>query len=69
MGRLEAVLFLSRKPLSSRKISKLAELSDGTRARTLLKQLNQHYDRVGRAFHIKQVAGGYQLRTRPQFAS
>ena len=69
MGRLEAVLFLSRKPLSSRKISKLAELPDGTRARTLLKQLNQHYDRVGRAFHVKQVAGGYQLRTRPQFAS
>jgi segregation and condensation protein B len=23
---------------------------------------------VGRSFHVKQVAGGYQLRTRPQFA-
>lgn len=67
-GRLEAVLFLSRTPLSSRKLSQLAGLEDGTRARVLLKQLNQHYDRVGRAFHIKQVAGGYQLRTRPQFA-
>lgn len=69
MGRLEAVLFLSRHPLPSRKISQLADLPDGTRARTLLKRLNEHYDRVGRAFHIKQVAGGYQLRTRPQFAS
>ena len=69
IGRLEAVLFLSRNPLSSRKISQLAGLPDGTRARTLLKKLNQHYDQVGRAFHIKQVAGGYQLRTRPQFAS
>ena len=67
-GRLEAVLFLSRSPLSSRKLSQLAGLEDGTRARVLLKQLNQHYDRIGRAFHIKQVAGGYQLRTRPQFA-
>lgn len=69
LGRLEAVLFLSRSPLSSRKISQLAGLEDGTRARSLLKQLNQHYDRVGRAFHVKQVAGGYQLRTRPQFAT
>lgn len=69
LGRLEAVLFLSRSPLTSRKLSQLAELEDGTRARALLKQLNQHYDRVGRAFHVKQVAGGYQLRTRPQFAN
>lgn len=68
LGRLEAVLFLSRHPLSSRKIGQLASLVDGTRARVLLKKLNQHYDRVGRAFHIKQIAGGYQLRTRPQFA-
>ncbi len=68
MERLEAVLFLSRSPLPSRKLSQLADLPDASRARALLKQLNQHYDRVGRAFHVKQVAGGFQLRTRPQFA-
>ena len=66
--RLEAVLFMSRTPLPSRKLSQLAELEDGTQARTMIKDLNQHYDEIGRAFHIKQVAGGYQLRTRPQFA-
>ena len=68
MRRLEAVLFMSRGPLPSRKLSQLAELEDGTQARTMVKQLNQHYDKVGRAFHIKQVSGGFQLRTRPQFA-
>ncbi len=66
--RLEAVLFMSRTPLPSRKLSQLAELEDGTQARTMIKDLNQHYDEIGRAFHVKQVAGGYQLRTRPQFA-
>lgn len=66
--RLEAVLFMSRSPLPSRKLSQLAELEDGTQARTMIKELNKHYDDVGRAFHIKQVAGGFQLRTRPQFA-
>jgi segregation and condensation protein B len=66
--RLEAVLFMSRSPLPSRKLSQLAELEDGTQARTMIKELNQHYDKMGRAFHVKQIAGGFQLRTRPQFA-
>ncbi len=68
MQHVEAVLFLSRQPLSSRRLAELAELEDGTQARTVVNQLNQHYDATGRAFHIKQVAGGFQLRTRPQFA-
>jgi segregation and condensation protein B len=59
---------MSRTPLPSRKLSQLAELADGTQARTIIKELNQHYDETGRAFHVKQVAGGFQLRTRPQFA-
>ena len=68
-GRVEAVLFLASSPMNSRKIAHLAGLEDGTKARTLVKQLNQKYDEVGRSFHIKQIAGGYQLMTRPQFAS
>ncbi len=59
---------MSRTPLPSRKLSQLADLEDGTQARTMIKELNQHYDEIGRAFHVKQVAGGYQLRTRPQFS-
>ena len=65
--RLEAVLFLSRQPLSTRRISQSAHLEDGTEARVMIESLNEHYDSVGRSFHIKRVAGGYQLLTRPQF--
>ncbi len=68
MRRLEAVLFMSRKPLNSRKISQLADLEDGTQARTMISQLNKRYDQQQRSFQVKKVAGGYQLRTRPQFA-
>ena len=68
MRRLEAVLFMSRMPIPSRKLSQLAKLEDGTQARTMVKELNQHYDETSRAFHVKRVAGGFQLRTRPQFA-
>ena len=68
LRRLEAILFMARKPLTSRKLSQLAHLEDGTQARTMIKQLNAHYDQSKRAFHIKQVAGGYQMLTRPQFS-
>lgn len=65
--RLEAVLFLSRKPVNTRKLAQLAMLADGSEARAMIKRLNDHYLEVGRSFHIKRVAGGYQLMTRPQF--
>jgi len=68
LKRVEALLFLSRKPQNLRKISELARLDDATQARTMIGQLNQRYDRTGRAFQIKQVAGGYQMLTRPQFS-
>lgn len=68
MARLRAVLFLAKEPLSSRKLSQYSNLADGTEARTLVTQLNRELDANSRAFRIEQVAGGFQLVTRPQFA-
>jgi len=68
MARLEALLLLAREPLSSRKLAKLAGLADGTKARTLVRALNSRYDIEGCAFRAEEVAGGFQLLTRPQFA-
>lgn len=67
--RLEAILFLAREPLSSRKLSQYANLADGTEARTLIRQLNTKYDQRGRAFRVEEVASGYQLLTRTKFAT
>jgi segregation and condensation protein B len=66
--RLEAVLFLAKEPLSSRKLSQHANLADGTEARTLVGQLNRRLDESSRAFYVRQVAGGFQLMTRAKFA-
>ncbi len=68
LSRLEAILFLAREPLNSRKLSQLAGLADGTEARTLVRALNRQYDQRRTAFRVEQIAGGYQLLTRPQFA-
>jgi segregation and condensation protein B len=68
MRSVEAVLFLSREPVTSRKLAQVAQLADGTQARTLVRGLNEHYDVCGRAFRVEEVAGGYQLLSRPHLA-
>lgn len=66
--RLEAILFVSREPLSLRKLAALAGLADATEVRTLTRQINQIFESEGRAFRIEENAGGLQMLTRPQFA-
>lgn len=67
LARLEAVLFLSRESLNSRKLSEYADLEDGTEARTLIQQLNQLYQDEQSVLRVERVAGGYQLVTHWQF--
>jgi segregation and condensation protein B len=67
LARLEAVLFLSREPVTTRRLAQLAHLADGTEARTLIRRLNRYYDDGGSAFRAEEVGGGFQLMTRPQF--
>jgi segregation and condensation protein B len=66
--RLEAAIFLSPEGETSRKLAKLAGLADATEARTLIRQINQSLDAQGRAYRIEEVAGGYAMMTRNQFA-
>ena len=66
--RLEAVLLLAKTPLTTRKLAQLADLADGTEARTLLRDLNQTYEMHRRGLRVEQVAGGYRLMTRASLA-
>ena len=68
MSKLEAVLFISREPLPVRRLAQLAVLPEGSRPKMLLRELNNRYVRQGSSFRIFEVAGGYQLRTLPEFA-
>lgn len=68
VARLEAVLWIAREPLAARKLAQFAGLADSTSARTLIRQLNLRYDQHGTAFRVEEVAGGYQLLTRPKFS-
>ena len=65
---VEAILFVTREPISARKLASLAELDDPTEARTIARQLNELYDSEQFAYRIEEVAGGMQILTRPQFS-
>ena len=67
LARLEAALFIAREPLPIRKLAKLARLADGTRARTLIRELAALHDATGSAFRVESIAGGYQMLTRAPF--
>ena len=69
LALLEAALFLAKEPMSSRKLSQLAGLPERTRTRQLIRSLNKRYDQDQSAFCIVEVAEGFQLRTRPEFAA
>lgn len=68
LRRLEAVFMLSKDSLSSKRLAEFCDLADGREARTLVRQLNKIYDRVGTAFRVEEVAGGFKLMTRVVFA-
>jgi segregation and condensation protein B len=67
LARLEAVLLLADEPLPARRLADVAGLADAAEARRLLDRLRELYDADGTAFQIEELAGGYQLLTRPRY--
>lgn len=69
LARVEAALFAADEPLTPRKLAAAAELTDGNEARRLIERLKSFFDQDATAFQIEEIAGGWQLRTRPNFHS
>src|SRR5205814_1883461 len=67
LARLEAVLFAAEEPLAARRLAALAELADAADARRLVDRLRDLLAADGSAFRVEELAGGYQLLTRPEF--
>ncbi|MCS7045127.1 MAG: SMC-Scp complex subunit ScpB [Gemmataceae bacterium] len=67
LATLEAVLLVADEPLPARRLAQAAGLADAAAARRLLKKLQNFYDQDGTAFQIEEIAGGFQLLTRPEY--
>lgn len=67
LARVEAVLLAADEPLPPRRLAQAAGLSDAAEARRLVRRLRELYEQDGTAFQVEELAGGYQLLTRPEF--
>jgi segregation and condensation protein B len=67
LAMLEAVLLAADEPLPVRKLVQIAGLPDAATGRRLLKQLRGLYEQEGAAFQVEELAGGFQLLTRPEY--
>lgn len=65
---IEALLFASEAPLTAADLARADETLDEDQVEALLAELQQEYEAEGRAFTITEIAGGYQLLTRPEYA-
>ncbi len=64
---VEAALFAADEPLAPRKLAKVAGLTDTAEVRQIIQNLRQLYEEDGSAFQVEEVAGGFQLLTRPEY--
>jgi segregation and condensation protein B len=65
---VEAVLFASDAPLKAEEIARADESLDEDRVDEAIRELRRHYDESERGFQVEEVAEGYQILSRPEFA-
>jgi len=66
-SRLEAVLFASDEPLKMERLQAIFEV-ERDQLRLVLHELTVDYAQDGRGVLLQEIAGGFQLRTRPEYA-
>jgi len=64
---VESLLFASDTPITIDKIKSVLEPSDRKAIREALTSLVEEYESSNHGFFLTEVAGGFQLRTRPEF--
>lgn len=62
---IESLLFVAGEPLTLKRIQDALELPEPDPIRPALADLAADYEARGGGFYLDEVAGGYQLRTRP----
>ncbi len=67
LALVEAALLAADEPLTLRRLAAVAGLTDTAEARRLVERLQSLYDRDGTAFQVEELAGGFQLLTRPEY--
>lgn len=62
---IEALLFVSNNPVNRAQLQEVLKIDDVER---FINELNEEYIRTNRSFRIEEIAGGWQMRTMPEFS-
>ena len=65
---VEALVLAATEPMPAARIAGIVPRGKPAEVRELIDELNKAYIEQGHAFEICEVAGGYQMRTLPQYA-
>lgn len=65
---IEALLFVTDTPLSLQRLRQLLPEAAGEALVEAIEALNENYQISGRTFRVREIAGGYQLYTLPDYA-
>jgi segregation and condensation protein B len=66
---IEAILFVSDKPVSIATLKDVLKEIDPTEIRASIEELNNEYNSSQRSFSIKEIAGGFQMLTDPVYSA
>jgi segregation and condensation protein B len=64
---IESLLFVADEPLTIDRLKKIIPGAESRELREVLEELETDYETRQGGFFLKQVAGGYQIRTRPEY--
>ena len=65
---IESLLFVAEDPLTIDSIKKVLDSTDSNAIRNVLHELSSEYEARKGGFFLREVAGGYQIRTRPEYS-
>ena len=65
---IESLLFVAEEPLTIDSIKKVLDSADSNAIRNVLNELSSEYEARKGGFFLREVAGGYQIRTRPEYS-
>jgi len=64
---IESLLFVADEPLPVDRIKKVLLQAETAEIREAMAELTAEYEARGGGFYLDEVAGGYQIRTRPEY--
>jgi segregation and condensation protein B len=67
LASIEAALLAADEPLNARRLAAIAGIKHAAEAKRLVHKLRDFYEQDRSAFQVEELAGGFQLLTRPQY--